>query len=310
MIIAIITGVDLEQLVERYLAQLLQRGRGEHTLRAYRGDLGAFIRQAGAEDGRVDPAGLVRYQGSLAGAASASAARRRSAVRGFLRWAAEQGSDLSGAQLELTVAADRSARSASVREPEAPDARAVEAALALIARQADRDQLAFKLLARVGLRPGELLGLTGTAFEASSGHLEVVGWGGRLRRVLVDDPEVKLRLIHWIRRTDPGRGPLLPGRDPGTPLRYQSLAARWVRYTAAAGVQVPLGALRRAHAAQLLAGGVPEWAVRERLGQPRGLLPAPSHGSADEEIRRWRQRSTDPVVTGSPSTRDRRRGAA
>jgi integrase len=307
VIIAIITDVDLEQLVERYLAQLAQRGRGEHTLRAYRGDLGAFIRQARAEDGRIDPAGLVRYQGSLARAAPASAARRRSAVRGFLRWAAEQGSDLSGAQLELSAAPDRAA---SAREPEAPDARAVEAALALIPRQADRDQLAFKLLARVGLRPGELLGLTGTAFEASSGHLEVVGWGGRLRRVLVDDPEVKLRLIHWIRRTDPGSGPLLPGRDPGTPLRYQSLAARWVRYTAAAKVQVPLSALRRAHAAQLLAGGVPEWAVRERLGQPRGLLPAPSHGSADEEICRWRERSTDAVVTGSPSTRDRRHGAA
>ena len=59
--------MDLEQLVERYLAQLLQRGRGEHTLRAYRGDLGAFIRQAGAEDGRIDPAGLVRSQGSIGG---------------------------------------------------------------------------------------------------------------------------------------------------------------------------------------------------------------------------------------------------
>lgn len=244
----------------------------------------------------------------MAGAAPASAARRRSAVRGFLRWAAGLGCDFGGARLGLAAAPAQSTRSAAPGRPEAPDALAVEAALELIPRQADRDQLAFKLLARVGLRPGELLGLTGTAFQASSGHLEVVGWGGRLRRVLVDDPEVKLRLIHWIRSTDPGSGPLLPGRHPGTPLRYQSLAARWARYTAAAGV--PLGGLRRSHAAQLLAGGVPEWAVRERLGQSRGLLPAPSHGSADEEIRRWRERGIDLVVTGPPSTRDQRRGAA
>jgi hypothetical protein len=74
------------------------------------------------------------------------------------------------------------------------------------------------------------------------------------------------------------------------PLRYQSVAERWARYQASAGVTVRLGDLRRFHAAELLAGGVPEWVVRQRLGQLSGPLPVPAGTDADDAIRAWRNR--------------------
>jgi hypothetical protein len=88
--------------------------------------------------------------------------------------------------------------------------------------------------------------------------------------------------------------------------RYQSMAGRWARYTAAVGVRVRLGDLRRFHAAELIAGGVPEWVVRERLGQPRGPLPVPRQASADEEIRRWRARSLHASQPAASETRSSR----
>jgi hypothetical protein len=127
-------------------------------------------------------------------------------------------------------------------------------------------------------------------FDASTGHLAVRGWGGASRQVLIDDPELQLRFTHWIRATGRSAGPLFcaPGRS--TPLRYQSALERWKRYTARAGAELALGELRLHHAARLLAGGVPEWAVRDRLGQASGPLPISPATSADEAIRAWRQR--------------------
>ncbi len=298
-------------LVERYLADLARQGRGPHTLRGYRTDLRAFVGQA-VEMDSLDLHGLAHYEESLGQLAPSSAARRRSAVRGFLRWAEAHGVGVDDDTLEMAEPAASQARRAEpsreVAAPVvAPDPEAVRAALGAVPLHADRDQLLFRLLAQVGLRPGEVLALRGDAFDEASGHLEVNGWGGSRRRVLVDETEVRLRLTHWIRATDPGNGPLFRGRGRTSPLRYQSIAERWTRYTAAVGVRVRLGDLRRFHAAQLIAGGVPEWAVRERLGQPRGPLPVSRQATADEEIRRWRARILEAARPAAPEPRTSRR---
>jgi integrase len=300
-------------LVERYLADLARRGRGPHTLRGYRSDLRTFVGQA-VDIESFDLHGLARYEESLGQLAPSSAARRLSAVRGFLRWAEAHGVGVGDDALEI---AEPAASQARWLEPSreaaipvmAPDPEAVRAALRAVPLHADRDQLLFRLLAQVGLRPGEVLALRGDAFDEASGHLEVSGWGGSRRRVLLDETEVRLRLTHWIRATDPGNGPLFRGRGRASPLRYQSVAQRWTHYTATVGVRIRLGDLRRFHAAQLIAGGVPEWAVRERLGQPRGPLPVPRQATSDEEIRRWRARILEADRPTVPQVRTSRRTA-
>ncbi len=228
---------------------------------------------------------MARWVDSLEGLAPATRARRLSAARGFLRWAASQGVEVVGADL-----LDQPARRPSQRPVVAPDPATVDALLAAIPLQADRDQLLFKLIALAGLRPGEALAVRAEDYDASTGHLAVRGWGGRSRQVLIDDPELQLRLTHWVRATGRSTGPLFCTPSHSTPLRYQSVRERWERYTARAGVELGLTELRLHHAAELLAGGVPEWVVRDRLGQPTGPLPTRPATSADDAIRAWRQR--------------------
>ncbi len=98
-------------------------------------------------------------------------------MRGFLRWAAAEGLADAGL-LDLLTAPIPVTRALGV----VSERSAVEAVLAVIPRQADRDQLMFGLLARLGLRPGEVLGLGVGDFDEAGGTLEVAGWGGARRR--------------------------------------------------------------------------------------------------------------------------------
>jgi len=290
------------ELLEAYLAFLADQGRRPHTVRGYRGDLRALVRHVG--EGPVDTAVLRGWVSSLDGLAPATRARRVSAARGFLGWAAQHGGavcDLDALKLRTsrTVAAPRGLRSEAWL--------AVEASLDSIPLHADLDQLLFKLLAHAGLRPGEALDLQIEDFDPSTGRLHVVGWGGAERQVWIDDPELRLRLVHWIRATGRTSGPLFCAAGRSTPLRYQSMLERWQRYADASGARLRLGDLRIGHAARLLAGGVPEWVVRERLGQPTGRLPMPSQALADEEIQAWRLRVCSPQTGRRPRGRDETR---
>ncbi len=175
----------------------------------------------------------------------------------------------------------------------APGQADIEAALRQIPRQADRDQLLFGLMARLGLRPGEALGLRVGDVDVEHELLTVSGWGGRLRRVVIDDNEVLQRLRNWLRSRPAGQSAaLFPSPAGPGALRYQSMAERWTTYSARAGVQVTPGDLRRAHSAELLAGGVPEWVVRDRLGQATGPLPGArgTAASAEDAIRAWQRK--------------------
>ena len=99
---------------------------------------------------------------------------------------------------------------------------------------------ARRLIALAGLRPGEVLAVRAEDFDASTGHLAVRGWGGRSRRVLIDDPELQLRLAHWARASGRSTGLLFCAPGLSIPLRDQSLRERWERYTTRAGVELAL----------------------------------------------------------------------
>ena len=272
------------EALDSYLAELTERGRRPYTVRGYRSDLSGFVDHLEMAGSRLDLGVVTSYLSLLNGLAPATRARKRSALRGFLDWAHDHA--LTADPLADNVAVSRPPPPSGSPPPARAD---VEAVLAKIPLKADQDQLFFGLLARLGLRPGEALALCIEDFDEQAETLNVPGRGGVRRQVLVDDSQLLLRLVNWRLTTGRTSGPLFcaPGRT--SPLRYQSMAARWARYCSAAGVSMRLGDLRRAHAAELLAGGVPEWVVRDRLGQHSGPLTpvATERGGADEAIRAW-----------------------
>jgi len=82
------------------------------------------------------------------------------------------------------------------------------------------------------------------------------------------------------------------------------MAARWKNYEAAAGVSVPLGDLRLGHALELLDAGLPEWVVRDRLGQHSGplLRRSAEPAQADEMVRAWRAAKDTALSSGTAPT--------
>jgi integrase/recombinase XerD len=295
------------EAITAYLEALQAQGRRPHTIRGYRGDLNGLLAVAGGSMASIDDAVVAAYVASLAGLAPATRARRLAALRGFLTWATSSGlataPGLATARglatapglATVDVPKDRLPVGEQLPLPGAPGpvtvrAGDVDAALRMIPIYADRDQLLFGVLARLGLRPGEALALQVEDVDTDEGILDVPGWGGRRRRVLIDDNELLTRIRNWLRVTGWTSGPLFRSPSGRGSLRYQSVAERWSRYTAQAGVQLTLGDLRRAHSADLLAGGVPEWVVRDRLGQRTGELPGAggSPDNADAAVRAWR----------------------
>lgn len=282
-----------ELAIAEYISFLRDRGLSAHTLRAYAGDLKGLAAVTRYLGGPGDGPALGDYAASLRLLPAAARRRRMSALSGFVSWAASRGITTAGlpGPGRQKGGASRSASPGCVPRTPAPRPEDVAAALRQIPRQADRDQLLFGLMARLGLRPGEALALRAGDVDTDREVLTVTGWGGRVRRVVIDDSVVLQRLRNLLRAAGDEAGLLFPSPAGPGPLRYQSMAERWSGYAAAAGVAVTPGDLRRAHAAELLAGGVPEWVVRDRLGQATGPLPGTGGSAAEAEaqVRAWQQ---------------------
>jgi integrase/recombinase XerD len=299
--------MQTELAITEYLGLLRDRGLSTHTLRAYAGDLKGLAAMAEHLGGPGDESVLADFAASLLLLPTATRRRRLSALSGFVSWAAARGIITAG---PLGLGQQHTGASLSPAPPApaprtpvptapaprapGPSADEVAAALRQIPRQADRDQLLFGLMARLGLRPGEALALRAGDVDTDLEVLTVTGWGGRVRRVVIDDREVLQRLRNLLRAGGEASTLLFPSPVGPGPLRYQSMAERWSGYAASAGVAVTPGDLRRAHAAELLAGGMPEWIVRNRLGQATGQLPGTGGTAAEAEaaVRAWQQNRT------------------
>ncbi|MGO2748210.1 tyrosine-type recombinase/integrase [Microbacterium sp.] len=293
------------EAVESYLEQLRSKGRQPSTVRGYETDLRVLVRVAAKQGGEIDGEVVCEYLAWPTAQAAATRARRLSALRGLLR-------SCGGEHFLPAVGDLERPRASEPRRPSYRDLRPeIDAVFAVIPHYAERDQLVFGLLAHLGLRPGEVLALQVHDVEEASASLFVTGWGGKRRRVLVDNRDVLLRLTNYVRFAALPSGPLFtaPGRE--TPLRYQSIQHRWAQYCATAGVDVQLTDLRRAHVADLMAGGVPEAVIRERIGRSTGALAGAyvsfSSEDSDAQIRAWRERreaQTAGTRTSTASERD------
>ncbi|WP_319455420.1 MULTISPECIES: tyrosine recombinase XerC [unclassified Mycobacterium] len=269
--------VVLEEFDE-FLA--LQRGRSEHTRRAYLGDLRSLFAFLSERAPEASLAGLsvpllrswLAAQAS-AGAARTTLARRTSAVKTFTAWASRAGLIDGDPATRLQVPKARRTLPSVLREDQALDA--MNAANSG-AQQGDplalRDRLIVELLYATGIRVSELCGLDTDDVDASRRLLRVLGKGNKQRTVPYGEPAQRA-LTAWLAdarpelaTADSGPALLLGARGK----RLDPRQARTVVHQTMAAVDgapdIGPHGLRHSAATHLLEGGADLRVVQELLG--------------------------------------------
>ncbi|PRC44151.1 recombinase XerC, partial [Mycobacterium sp. ITM-2017-0098] len=202
-----------------YLA--LERGRSEHTRRAYLGDLRSlfdFLAERNPDTGlRGLTLPVLRSwlaSQSTAGAARSTLARRTSSVKTFTAWALRRGLMNDDPAARLQVPKSGRTLPAVLRQDQARDA--MDAAKSG-AQQGDplaiRDRLLVELLYATGIRVSELCGLDIDDVDTSRRLLRVLGKGNKQRTVPFGQP-ANAALTAWL---SDGR-PALATADSGAAL--------------------------------------------------------------------------------------------
>lgn len=270
----------MDAILEEFDEHLaLERGRSDHTRRAYLGDLRSLFAFL-AEQGHTGIEGLslpllrswLAAQAG-AGAARSTLARRTSTVKTFTAWAARRGLLASdpGARLQLPKA--RRTLPAVLRRDQAQDAMT---AAKSGAQQDDplalRDRLIAELLYATAVRVSELCGLDIDDVDSTRRVVRVVGKGNKQRTVPFGEPAADA-LQAWLARGRPPlatleSGPaLLLGARGGRldPRQARTVVHQTVAAVGGAPDMGPHG-LRHTAATHLLEGGADLRIVQELLG--------------------------------------------
>lgn len=268
-------------ILEEYAEHLaLERGRSEHTRRAYLADLRSLF---GFLDERAPGAGFEGLSLPLlrswlaaqasAGAARTTLARRTSAVKTFTAWATRRGLLATDPATRLQLPKARRTLPSVLRQDQAL---AAMAAAGLGAEQRDplalRDRLIVELLYATGIRVSELCGLDIDDVDTGRRLLRVLGKGNKQRSVPFGRPALTA-FTDWL--TD-GR-PHLVTAESGPALllgpRGRRLDPRQARTVVHQTVGAVDGApdigphgLRHSAATHLLEGGADLRVVQELLG--------------------------------------------
>jgi integrase/recombinase XerC len=274
-------GPALEVVLEEFDEYLaIQRGRSEHTRRAYLGDLRSlfgFLSERAPDAPATDlTLPLLRSWLSAqvaAGTARTTVARRTSAVKTFTAWAVRSGLMEADPATRLQVPKARRTLPSVLRQDQAIDA--MDAA-ELGAQQGDplalRDRLIVEMLYATGIRVSELCGLDVDDVDTSRRLLRVLGKGNKQRTVPFGEPALAA-LTTWL--TD-GR-PALATEASGPALllgvrgkRIDPRQARTVVHQTMAAVagapDIGPHGLRHSAATHLLEGGADLRVVQELLG--------------------------------------------
>lgn len=263
---------------DQYLA--LERGRSDHTRRAYLGDLRSLLafldeRSPGADLTSLSLPLLRSWLAAQAGAGTArtTLARRTSAVKTFTAWAVRRGLMSADPATRLQMPKARRTLPAVLRQDQARDA--LDAANSG-AQQGDplavRDRLIVEMLYATGIRVSELCGLDIDDVDTSRRLIRVLGKGDKQRTVPFGEP-AEHALRTWL--TD-GR-PALVTAESGAALLLGARGRRLDPRQARTVVHQTVGAvdgapdigphgLRHSAATHLLEGGADLRIVQELLG--------------------------------------------
>lgn len=173
---------------ERYLR--MERGRSEHTIRAYRGDVDALLIHAVTEGystlAELDLGSLRRWLGeqNSAGLARSTLARRAATVRSFTAWALRE--EIIAVDPALRLKAPQREKSLPAVLQQQQLSRLLEG-MAAAAQTGDpvavRDLAMVEVLYGTGIRVGELTGLDLEDVNRERRTLSVVGKGNKERVV-------------------------------------------------------------------------------------------------------------------------------
>lgn len=261
----------------RYL--ISERGRSEHTVRAYESDVTQlldFALSSGAASLQELDLGILRgWLGELSssGQARSTLARRAATARSFTGWALREELISENPALRLKAPKKEKTLPGVLRSSQLEDLfTAMQAAAAEGEPVALRDRAMVELLYATGVRVGELSGLDIDDLDPDRRTLRVLGKGNKERTVPYGLPAA-LAVDDWLRR---GR-PALSVPDSG-PALFLGKRGRRVDQRQVRGVVAELldalpdtsatgpHALRHSAATHLLDGGADLRAVQEILG--------------------------------------------
>lgn len=267
-----------EALAEYETYLRLERGRSEHTVRAYLADLTAllaFAAERGVAADRLDLATLRAWLGERAasGAARTTLARQASSARTYTAWAARRGHLDSDPGVRLK--APRAHRTLPTVLSSDDAGKALRNAASGAAEGdpiAVRDLAIAEMLYATGIRVSELCGLDLGSVDHGRRVLSVIGKGDKERTVPFGAPAAAA-LRRWL---DEAR-PALVGERSGSSLflgarggRLDPRQARTVVHQVTGSVpggrEVAPHGLRHTAATHLLDGGADLRVVQELLG--------------------------------------------
>ncbi|MFA5711310.1 tyrosine recombinase XerC [Mycolicibacterium sp.] len=271
-------GIGVETVLAEFAEYLaLEKGRSEHTRRAYLGDLRSLFDFLGGE---ADLSGLTLpvlrswlAAQAAAGAARTTLGRRTSAIKAFTAWATRRGLLATDPAARLQVPKARRTLPAVLRQDQAIDAMA---AARSGAAQGDplalRDRLIVEMLYATGIRVSELCGLDVDDVDVDRRLVRVLGKGNKQRSAPFGAPAEEA-VRSWL--TD-GRPQLATGESGPALLlgaRGRRIDPRQVRTVVHDTVGAVPGApdmgphgLRHSAATHLLEGGADLRIVQELLG--------------------------------------------
>ena len=294
-------GPDALTAFERHLRA--ERGRSEHTVRAYVCDVRAFLDGVGVTDDAglrdLTLTDLRAWLGhvSRTGVARATLARTSASLRTFFRWCERTGRVDTDPSLRLR--APKRHRTLPPVLGQASVTSMLDVA-AVAADDADpvhlRDRAALELLYATGIRVGELVGLDVDDVDLETGVLRVVGKGDKERRVPFGVP-ARTAVETWLREGRPSlataeSGPaLLLGRRGRRVDQRQvrDVVHRILQHVPDAPDLGPHG-LRHSAATHLLEGGADLRMVQELLGHAsRATTQIYTHVTVDRLKRSYAQ---------------------
>jgi integrase/recombinase XerC len=272
--------VTISQATEAFLrAAAAERDLSPHTLAAYRSDLQQFSAWAGKRriatlDAVTRPQlrAFVAELSGKRGLARRTVARKVSAVRSLLAWAAENEMFEGGPADGVTVPKLDRPLPRVLRVPDV-------AALCVLPPGDDpvgvRDRAIFELLYASGLRVSELCSLDVDDVDLAQGTLIVVGKGRKERKVPFGRPAAAA-LSTYLHHARPellarSENPPEPGalfvNSRGGRLGPRTVRAMMTKYTRAEGLKgISPHDLRHSFATHLLDGGADLRSVQELLG--------------------------------------------
>src|SRR5215469_3464381 len=190
---------ELRRAIERFVLSLRERNASSHTLKAYRGDLEAFVAYLGTRPwADIDHVVIRGFLSQLydQGLSKASVARALAAVRSLYRWLAQEG------LVEQNPAALVSTPKLPKKLPRVPTMEEMNAVLdggmPEVAAFPERDRLMFELLYGCGIRNSELVGINLDDIRPAAEALLIRGKGKKERYVPFGDA-VKSPLAGYLK---------------------------------------------------------------------------------------------------------------